>query len=360
MPIFPVKQIRLTTATDSLGNQTTNKYQVATSGSTVNPTYDADGNELTDENGNSYRWDAKNELTAIIYNSGANSGNHTEFSYDAMGHRIAIVERAGTTIGSGTVNSTKQLVWDGNAPVEERNASNTVTKRFYAQGEQISGTSYYYTRDHLDSVREMCNSSGTLISRLDYDPWGRVTVISGTVLPDFQYAGYYAHMPISGSPLDLNLTLYRAYDPNTTRWLSRDPLGEGADATLYSYVWNDPIDLVDPLGLAGGASKNPNGPIGNPNGIDPAQAILASSGFRAGYGAATMGKGMAAMVEGGAMCSTGAGALVGVPLMLGGLYGLFDGADNMIMSAAPPVNGGGGLPIFQTPNSGSAPTGGHK
>jgi RHS repeat-associated protein len=104
---------------------------------------------------------------------------------------------------------------------------------------------YYYTRDHLGSVRELTNSSGTLVTRLDYDPWGRVTVISGTTLPDIQYAGYYTHQT-SG----LNLTMFRAYDPNAGRWLSRDPLGEGADATLYSYVGNDPVCLVDPLGLA--------------------------------------------------------------------------------------------------------------
>jgi hypothetical protein len=31
-------------------------------------------------------------------------------------------------------------------------------------------------------------------------------------------------------------------------------LGEGADATLYSYVWNSPTNLIDPLGLWGGGS----------------------------------------------------------------------------------------------------------
>ena len=48
-------------------------------------------------------------------------------------------------------------------------------------------------------------------------------------------------------------------------WLSRDPLREGSDATLYSYVWNDPVGLTDPFGLAGGgrgnrATPNPNAP----------------------------------------------------------------------------------------------------
>jgi hypothetical protein len=33
------------------------------------------------------------------------------------------------------------------------------------------------------------------------------------------------------------------------RWISRDPLGEGHDRTLYSYCANNPISAVDPDGL---------------------------------------------------------------------------------------------------------------
>lgn len=102
----------------------------------------------------------------------------------------------------------------------------------------------YYIFDHLGSVREMTDSSGTIQARYDYDPYGRATSITSTVPSDFQYAGYYEHAS-SG----LNLTLFRAYDPNTARWLSRDPEGEGSDATLYSYSFNDPVNLTDPLGL---------------------------------------------------------------------------------------------------------------
>jgi len=47
----------------------------------------------------------------------------------------------------------------------------------------------------------------------------------------------------------LYLTHYRVYDPVTARWLSRDPLGEGEGVNLSAYVGNNPINLMDPLGL---------------------------------------------------------------------------------------------------------------
>jgi RHS repeat-associated protein len=54
----------------------------------------------------------------------------------------------------------------------------------------------------------------------------------------------YMHQ-ISG----LNLTYFRAYDPNTAKWLSRDPLGERGGINLYGYVGNNPIWAIDPFGL---------------------------------------------------------------------------------------------------------------
>jgi hypothetical protein len=41
-----------------------------------------------------------------------------------------------------------------------------------------------------------------------------------------------------------------AYDPNRGQWLSRDPIGEKGGLNLYAYVSNDPIDMIDPLGLS--------------------------------------------------------------------------------------------------------------
>lgn len=150
---------------------------------------------------------------------------------------------------SGAGVSIKRFVWCGSQICEERNSGGwAVTKRFFAEGEQRIGGSdagnYYYTRDHLGSIREVTNSAGRLKARYDYDPYGKAVVVDGNMSVDFGYTGHYFHAP-SG----LNLTLYRAYNPALGRWLSRDPVGEAGAVNLYGYVGNDPINLTDPLGL---------------------------------------------------------------------------------------------------------------
>ena len=41
----------------------------------------------------------------------------------------------------------------------------------------------------------------------------------------------------------------RAYDAETGRWISKDPIGfAGGDTNLYGYVANDPVNFVDPRG----------------------------------------------------------------------------------------------------------------
>jgi len=219
-------------ATDLNGNVTSKTISVTVAGGTARTlTYDLNGNLTDNGAGQTYAWDAANRLISITQGS-----NVTAFVYNGLGQRVQ-EKLNGTVI--------KQWVWNGGAqPAEERDGSNAVTKRFYGLGEQIGGVAYFFTADHLGSIREMVDSAGLIRARYDYDPYGRITKVSGDLEADFGFTGFYRHQA-SG----LNLTLYRAYDPELGRWLSRDPIGEDGGINLYAYVRNDPMNSVDPLGL---------------------------------------------------------------------------------------------------------------
>jgi RHS repeat-associated protein len=231
-------------AADYSGNKATNRYQVVVAaGADGVLTYDLNGNlssisNLLSSSVVAYEWDAANRLVAIQ----RTATNRTEFAYDGMSRRTKISE-----INSGVTN-TVRLLWCGAEICEERDSSGgTVNKKYLAQGVQVSTNAYFYTRDHLGSIREMTDNSGTIRARYDYDPYGRRTKLSGDLEADLGFTGHYYH-----SPSGLHLAWYRAYDADLGRWLSRDPvanaelLPEGPN--LYAYVRNDPTNLLDPTG----------------------------------------------------------------------------------------------------------------
>jgi RHS repeat-associated protein len=167
--------------------------------------------------------------------------NRSEFTYDGLSRCVKVVEKT-----NGSVTSTRKFVWCGKDMCEFRDANDAVTLFVYPQG-QYSGTKYFYTRDHLGSIREMFKTNDAVVARYDYDPWERSTTTVSTLLPDFNYTGLYRH---SASGLDM--AVHRFHDPDLGRWLSRDPAGELVGGiNLYGYVLNDPIDGTDPSGLFG-------------------------------------------------------------------------------------------------------------
>lgn len=186
-------------------------------------------------------WDGANRLAAV------NRGNkRTEFDYDGASRMVGIRQ-----LVNGAAVSHRKLAWHGGRIVEERDTNGVVTKRFFPQGVQlVTGTNagfYYYTRDHLGSIREVTDAAGNIRARYAYDPFGRRTKVTGDLDADFGFAGMFW-----GSEADLYLTHFRQYDPDLGRWLSRDPLANAELRTgpnLYAYVRNNPISRIDPHGL---------------------------------------------------------------------------------------------------------------
>jgi RHS repeat-associated protein len=198
------------------------------------------GRVFPDGSGNTFEWDAANRLIAINYTG---TTNRTEFTYDGLSHRKKIVEKSGAT-----VTSTKQFVWIGNRIAEERDDSNVVTRRYFANGEERTDSfrvrAYFYTKDHLGSIRELTDSDGSVRARYDYDPFGTTTTVSGDLTLDFGYTGHYRH-----AASNLYLAPFRAYDPTIGRWINRDPIAEFGGINLYGYVENSLTSAIAPLGL---------------------------------------------------------------------------------------------------------------
>jgi RHS repeat-associated protein len=237
--------------------------------------YDPAGNRLTEQVGGAVNAAAYNALNqeASVTGAGASQTNEwdasdrlvavnspsqrTEFAYDGI-NRLASIR----LLTNGVQASMRRFVWSGDRVGEERDAAGTRTKQYFEQGMRLeSGANagnYYYTRDHLRSIRELTDSGGNVRARYAYDPYGRPTRLAGDLQADFGFAGM-----LWSAEAGLALTRFRAYDANVGRWLSRDPLGNAEveeGPNLYLYVANNPINRTDPLGLFGDTGHIPTPP----------------------------------------------------------------------------------------------------
>ncbi|MEF9388516.1 RHS repeat-associated core domain-containing protein [Ralstonia solanacearum species complex bacterium KE056] len=256
--------------------------------------YDVAGNLLEDE-ARQYDWDAEHRLIRIRYK--AQAGKETRFGYDGLGRRTVITEVDGT----GTTET--HYIWCGEVICQKRDANGQLLRAYYPEGEygpeigkrvakadagieadedgdegygrdrdgddgksdqpaETTG-SLIYARNHLGSVTDTLTPNGRAVTHTEYGPYGELVKSQGRAeyRADFGYAGMQYHAA-SG----MYLTLFRAYDPGTGRWVSRDPIGELGGSNLYAYVGGDPISFFDPDGLqaipAPVPMPAPGGPVG--------------------------------------------------------------------------------------------------
>ncbi len=155
----------------------------------------------------------------------------------------------------GQVTNQARYLRDAHLSIQERDGGNSVVRGFawgISRGGGIgnllslneAGQRYSYVYDGKGNVVGLLDDAQLPAAAYTYDAFGVPLSANGNSGQPFGF---------STKPYDEHLGLtdfgYRVYVPPLGRWLSRDPISEWDGPNLYSFVGNNPITELDPLGL---------------------------------------------------------------------------------------------------------------
>jgi RHS repeat-associated protein len=172
----------------------------------------------------------------------------TQITAVSPAHLAGVVDITVTTANGTSLASTADKFTFGTPGVL------TVVER-YIHGDQpdqwfarVDTVVTWMLPDHLGSVRDLMNASGSIIDHVNYDAYGNTVSETNVNLGGrLKFAG--GEFDIETGGLGLYHFGARYYDAPIGRWLSEDPKGfGGGDSNLNRYVSNGPTDGTDPSG----------------------------------------------------------------------------------------------------------------
>jgi RHS repeat-associated protein len=250
---------------DALDNLTDSYFPSGPTARTTTHNYDPTTNRLTSiasavsAYNLSYGYDTRGNITqrgsqAFVFDMGNRLQGATgkgTYAYDGLGHRVSVV-------GTDSVNRV-QVYSQGGQMLFTRPTTVPVasgTKYIYLHDHVIAesspaGVQYDHT-DGLGSPVAITNSTGAVLSRTRYEPYGLTH--SGAV-PVIGFAGH-----VNAPDIGLVYMQQRYYDPVAGRMLSIDPVitdaNTGGSFNRYAYAQNNPYRYIDPDGRYSDESNN--------------------------------------------------------------------------------------------------------
>ncbi|OYY93773.1 MAG: hypothetical protein B7Y41_09905 [Hydrogenophilales bacterium 28-61-23] len=213
-------------------------------------TYDANGNQLSGA-GRTLGWTSYN-LPNQIVEAINGTPSTTTFLYD-YNH----VRAKQTSPGKTVIYLNPRIDLGGHYHKEVAGAVTTESYYFYAGGQVVgayiiktnaSPQTNYFHADHLGSISVVTDQAGQVITRYQYDPWGKRVLAAGSSSATMH--GFTGHEHLDDGLIHMN---GRVYDPVLGRFLSADPTipdaTNGQAYNRYSYVFNNPLSLTDPSGF---------------------------------------------------------------------------------------------------------------
>jgi RHS repeat-associated protein len=249
--------------------------------------YDGEGNltlrtEIATGKTRQFVWDYRNRLVSVIdKDASGNLIQQVDFTYDALDRRISkrVRDAAGHDVQTDFVYDRDNVLLDFVDPDGPNGSQQPALAMRYLFGPHVdqvlaqqdaAGNVLWLLPDHLGSIRDLVDNSGTVVNHIIYDAFGRVISQSNPAVT--------TRYLFTGREFDPETGLYdyraRHYDPAARRFVSEDPKRfQGGDLSVYRYVKNSPISLTDPLGTDVVDIANPVLATGNP-GVDRFLALF--------------------------------------------------------------------------------------
>ena len=210
-------------------------------------TYDTVGNvmHIVRESGTTLdlTWNGQCQLVSVS----TNGAFAESYAYDALGRRVS------TTTLDGTIRHIYDDSWQCIADVDEQ--GNVVASYVWGEGidnllaVNIGYASYYPITDIQGTVWGYVDSANNVVAHFDYDAWGNILSAISTV-PALARNRYRFQGREWSAATGLTNFRMRWYDAETGRWLSKDPIGLSGGLNLYVFCGNEPLLLIDAMGLA--------------------------------------------------------------------------------------------------------------